>query len=748
MGCPEILQHGLNLLTVCMSTGYYHQQKFSRHMAFAGALFFFVSTVFIFVNTVFIFVNTAVVFTRHFFSFRTSPFVYSYRTFTTALCTLLFASAAFAGNDDKQQLLDKVWQYRNTRATDTTGNTQNVYMRNQLSVDRRNFTLWFVPHLYPIAHGSRQYLNETYGKIRFTDSQHFDWHRQVTSGTLPRSHRVMRTALQYVTPTPYNNTLYGDQLLSPFHRKNRRFYRYNVTPASENWALLTFRPRASNTQLVQGRALVDTNTGRLHYITFDGDFDMLGFKVNAIMNSDDTALIPQLCQTTAKFNFLGNRIATDIYAVYDCETTLPDSINEIQSAELIDSLRPTPLSPNDIAIYEQKAARHAATDSITADSTRLWRLNRLKDIAWNVIGDNLLSPLQAKNDVASVRLSPLFNPLYMNYSPSRGLSYRLNIGACYKWSDRCFLTFNPRLGYNFKIEQLYITAPLRMTYNPERRGFVDVIAANGNRIASTSVATEVRKELGARADSLTGTDLYFFKDASLSVANNIMLNEWMQLRSGVVYHHRTSMHKRTMRLVGKPTAYNSFAPVLNVRLSPWGDGPILNIDYERSIKGILKSSLEYERWEIDASYKHRMPCLRVLSMRLGTGFYTNKKTNYFIDFSHFYQENIPGGWNDDWTGQFQLLNPGWYNESNYYARLNTTYESPLLWLSWLPVAGRYVETERLYLSALSIDKTRPYAEVGYGFSSRFISVGFFASFLSTHLQDYGCKLTLELFDKW
>ena len=74
--------------------------------------------------------------------------------------------------------------------------------------------------------------------------------------------------------------------------------------------------------------------------------------------------------------------------------------------------------------------------------------------------------------------------------------------------------------------------------------------------------------------------------------------------------------------------------------------------------------------------------------------------------------------------------------------------APFLMVSWLPVLGRLFERERFYFSALSIDNTRPYSELGYGFSTRFVSIGLFASFLSSEFQGFDCKFTFELFRRW
>ena len=182
------------------------------------------------------------------------------------------------------------------------------------------------------------------------------------------------------------------------------------------------------------------------------------------------------------------------------------------------------------------------------------------------------------------------------------------------------------------------------------------------------------------------------------------------------------------------------------QIHPWKVGPVFTIDYERGVKG--KSYLSYERWEADASLKHRMSRMQTLNLRVGGGFYTNREKNDFMDYSNFRDENLPEGWDDDWSGNFQLLSSRLYNESNYYVRGNVSFESPLLGVSYIPFLGRYVERERAYLSSLSIAHTRLYSELGYGFTCRYFSMGAFASFLNFDYQEIGCKFTFELFRRW
>ena len=118
-----------------------------------------------------------------------------------------------------------------------------------------------------------------------------------------------------------------------------------------------------------------------------------------------------------------------------------------------------------------------------------------------------------------------------------------------------------------------------------------------------------------------------------------------------------------------------------------------------------------------------------------------------LDYENFRENNIPGGWNDDWSGEFELLRSDIYNTSAYYVRANATYESPLLLLSWLPWLGHYMEMERVYVSVLDVKSVHPYVELGYGFTTRLFSCGVFVG-SGQGSRVFGCKFGFELFRRW
>lgn len=652
-----------------------------------------------------------------------------------------------AANDQDSLILDRIYEYQRNYNTQIDSLQDNVYAKFRFNVEKRNSILWLIPSMYVLAKGQHEFIRESYSKVLFTDSHNYEINSQVLSGTIRKNRKAMPPLLDYMTPNIYDVALYEGHMLSPFNKHNRRYYHFTQKQQNDGTTRLDFRPKIYNTQLLNGYAIVDTKTGYIVKTLLNGEFDMISFRTEIEQGKEGgRSLMPMRCNTAATFRFMGNRISALFNANYDCQTTLPDSISKVTSRELMDSIRPIPLSETDKSIY-------AAFDSLTraeaaSRDTIPQKKNIWKKIFWDTIGDNLVTPIAAESDAAYFKLSPIINPLYLSYSEGRGLRYKMKLRSRYTFSPHRYLTLNPTFGYNFMQEQFYFTIPLRMTYNPKRNGYAEIIYGNGNRITNSSVQDAINEQ---HQDTINfdNTDMNKFKDNYLRVFNNIMVFDWFDIETGIIYHRRTAINKALMHAYGMPDEYRSFAPLIGLKFLPWlNRGPLISIDWERAIKGVNKSNLEYERWEFDASWKKRIPGLRVLNLRAGAGFYTHKEQSYFVDFTNFRDENLPEGWDDDWSGNFQLLSGRVYNMSDYYLRGNVSYESPLLFGTWIPYVGKYIEKERLYISGVQLQSSRPYFEIGYGFTNRYISVGAFASFKGVSFERFGVEFEFELFRRW
>lgn len=644
-------------------------------------------------------------------------------------------------------VMDRLFSYKRNLAPSISGFTDDFYLKYSFRTVRRNPTLIFVPTMYSIARGNRNYIGENIGRISFKAIDDYRIDQKTLKSTIPHNRKAMDVMMRFIIPNLYGISLFDKYMLSPFNYNNRIFYRYRISISDEGRACVNFTPKLNNTQLVKGFAIIDRYTGKIIHTRFSGEYDMVTFEVNAYMGDDDTpyALLPTRCDSKAVFKFMGNELRVRFYANFECKVPDIDSIDDKKAESIIDSVRPDPLERIEESIYREHIQENIAKDS--AQATVVKRKNKMLKKTWDIVDDYILSGQDASNDNASVTLSPLFNPLYLSYSHSHGLAYKMDIGARYIFAPDRYITFTPRLGYNFKIKKFYFNALLRYTFDAKRNGWVELTWANGNRITNSSVLEIIQEENRDTID-FSSLNLDYFDDDMVSLSGNMQITKHLEMALGFVYHRRSAVNRHEMEQLGKPSEYRSFAPMVTLTFRPHPEGPTFTANYERGLTNILQSNIKYERWEFDASFKKVLHSLRKYNLRAGGGFYTNKSTDYFVDFANFHDNYIPGGWDDDWTGDFQLLNSQWYNASKYYFRTNVSYESPLLLVTWIPLIGKYIETERIYANFLQIEHTRPYTEIGYGLTNRYFSIGLFASFLNGSFNEFGSKFSFELFRRW
>ena len=415
----------------------------------------------------------------------------------------------------------------------------------------------------------------------------------------------------------------------------------------------------------------------------------------------------------------------------------------------MDSLRPMPLPDDFLQLYAEHNAQAAASKGVVKKKKK----NPWKYVFWDVIGDNLVNRIKGNfgaNDQGSFRISPLLNPLYLGYSGKRGFTYKFKIRGHYSFTTDQDLGIQFRGGYSFKQKQFYFRLPITYTFDRDHQGFVMAEVGNGNRITHPGIKESLIDELPDDSARLEKMQLDYFRDTYIKLRSNYDFNAYWGMGLGATFHRRSAVEKSGFERHGRPSVYHSFAPMIETTLRPWGwKGPIFTINYEQGIKGIGHANMRYGRLETDAIWLRRFFRLRSLSLRWGGGIYTMKdKDAYFLDFENFREDNMPGGWNDDWTGDFQLLNRDTYNSSDYYVRANLTYESPLMLLSKAPLLGKYVEMERVYVSALVVDGIYPYTEMGYGFTNRLFSIGIFVATRNIEYDGIGCRVGLELFRDW
>ena len=681
--------------------------------------------------------------------------------FALTLLFLPFGNITADAQGQDGSLLDKTLNFgRDHRDCLPDTVTTNTYSKYSIHIDRRNLTLMTVPTMfYLVRDGRRDYFSESYSNVKYSKDSRIT-RCNIHLSTVYHRHTTLPSSENYMTPRIYDESLFEDGILSPFNSENRRFYRYRTIDMGDGTSEIVFRNRIRNTQLVRrGSAIADNQTGAIRSFVLEGEYDMIHFTLRGNMGNDSIGLfVPTDCDARLKVSFLGNRILGHFVSYYRLTKTLPDSIDNRDDVAAMDSLRPIPLSADEARIVRDYDSIRRASSSETQSDKRVGdtpkKRNWAKYIFWDIIGDNMLNRINTQlgaDRKGTLRIGPVFNPLYFGYSKNKGIVYKFDVRGNYNFTDNNDITLRLRMGYSFKQRQIYFNIPIRWEFDKRRNGYVRWEFGNGNRITNSRVLEAVKEY--DRNDSIDWDHmrLDYFKDMNLRVGVNYdIIAQRLALQGGASLHRRSAVDRQGFAEAGRPRVYKSFAPYLQLQYRPFTDAVplVLTANYERGIKA-LGGSIGYERFEFDGQYVHDLPRLNMLQLRAGIGFYTSRGDNdYFLDYHNFHEEYIPGGWGDKWTGEFELLNSNWYNASDYYFRANATYEAPLLILSRIPWAGQVVEKERVYLSALAVNRMFPYVEMGYGFVNRVFSMGVFTGFSPQHFEGVGVKFGFELFSNY
>ena len=650
-------------------------------------------------------------------------------------------------------LLSRVFAYsKSVEGEKIAQHTSYSYTKYSLFVRKRNFLLLAVPTMWAVAHGEkRHYLGESYERVVYTQDGKPEIQRLTSRTTIPSSRGSLTTVLKYLTPDVYQTTIFKDGILSPFYEKNRSYYNYQVTLLPNGKAQVKFQPRVNNTRLVSGEALINFSDGRIISLKMSGEYDMVNFTLSIVMGqSGAESLLPNDVDLSCQFRFLGNITDGRFRSIYNLRGILPDSVveNDRNSLALV---RPIPLTTEEKMLYDKEQETREHIDSIRKEYPKK-KGNAWKTVFWDVIGNNVINQIKSnfgKNNEGYLRINPILNPLYMGYDHKRGFTYKFDVRLNYMFTSNTLLTTRIRSGYSFKQKQLYFSLPIMYWYDRRHNGYIEIEVGNGNWITNGNAVNYARNQIGdSVVNKYSRSD--FFKDSYVRLLNNYDFNSQWGFQAGMILHHRKAVEGDVYRQAGMPTQYTSVAPLLEIQWRPIGwQGPYIALDYERGIKRLLKGNIGYERWELDAQWKLKLRQLKSLQMRLGFGGYTLQSGHtFFLDYTNFRENHVPGGWNDDWSGEFELLNSNKYNESRWYARGNITYESPLLTISHLPWVGHFIEMERIYASVLSSRNCHPYIEIGYGFTTRLFSMGMFLSNDSGKIKEFGCKFGFELFRHW
>lgn len=447
-----------------------------------------------------------------------------------------------------------------------------LYIKGKARIKKQNRLLRFIPTMFRIKKGVKEYLMETYSDLHFTAPDIYDQKVKASIGTTSELWDLDGRLLEYFYINIYASSLLYDKLLSPLATNAKKYYVYQLDSI---WGLphnrqykIRFTPKSKSFQLVKGYIIVTDNVWSIREIRFAGSSEYLRFDNLVTMGSVGEAdeFLPVKSEFDATFKLLGNIVdghylatlnykniiqsqpeinawkkarGKSKYDLTESYTLLCDTNSHSKDTTYFSQLRPVPLTAAEDSLYKSFFQKK---DTVRKKKIKNEKLRKRLEF-WGEIGDALISRYTVDlNKIGSVRCSPIINPLLMSYSGSNGFSYRQEFKYNRIFTGDRLLRIVPKIGYNFTRKEFYWSINSDFYYWPQKRASLHLSVGNGNRIYSSDVLDDLK----AIPDSLFDFNqihLDYFKDLYFNLRHTWEIVNGLTLDIGLSVHRRTEVEK-------------------------------------------------------------------------------------------------------------------------------------------------------------------------------------------------------------
>ncbi|WP_298110469.1 DUF5686 family protein [uncultured Bacteroides sp.] len=447
-----------------------------------------------------------------------------------------------------------------------------LYIKGKANIRKQNRLLRFIPTMFRIKKGVKEYLMETYSDLHFTAPNIYDQKVKASIGTTSELWDLDGRLLEYFYINIYASSLLYDKLLSPLAANAKKYYVYQLDsvwgPPHNRQYKIRFTPKTKSIQLVKGYMTVTDNVWSIREIRFAGNSEYLRFdnlvQMGDVGEADE--FLPVKSEFDATFKLLGNVVdghylATlnykniiqsypeesawkkekekNPYDLSDSYTLRCDTNAHSKDTAYFATLRPLPLTTHEDSLYQNFFQRK---DTVGKKKIKNEILRKRLEF-WGEIGDALISRYTVDlNKIGSVRCSPIINPLLMSYSGSNGFSYRQEFKYNRIFTGDRLLRVVPKIGYNFTRKEFYWSVNSDFYYWPQKRASLHLSVGNGNRIYSSDVLDDLK----SIPDSLFDFDqihLDYFTDLFFNLKHSWEIVNGLTLDIGLSVHRRTEVEK-------------------------------------------------------------------------------------------------------------------------------------------------------------------------------------------------------------
>lgn len=691
-----------------------------------------------------------------------------------------FTSVLFAQNK-ADSIITEVLRFRDLYGEYVQEYEAQVYIKGNTQVIKKNRLARFAPDFLYWDKLNDNSFAEAIVDVHYTAPNHFTQQIQAINGDRLTANDIQDRLMQFLNINIYNPTLFNDHVIVPGIRDIFDYYRFEYVAAidtlNRHIHQIRILPKIRSQKLMTGDFYIVDNAWTVFRVDVRGKWELFDFHIETEFGlHPQDFLLPVHSAVTFHTNVLNNETESRYFSRIDYQSihlldansrqkTLlydlsnyfnirTDSIPFIRDSAFWAERRPVPLSEYELSLWNQRKSKQQAADSAVS----LWK-------SWN-FAKGLTIPQSFKYNDTHFTYSGLMNPFKLAYSKLDGILYWQQFKIYRYFQNGRGFRFQPNLGILFQRNQVYFGTPASWLFAPAKFGEITFNFRNRNQAYNSTIIHQINQAI---PDSIRFSDfnLDYYKHFQTDLQATYELMNGLLVHGGINYDWYIPVQNND---AGRPlpndddlidlvsNRYRAFVPAIGLRWTPGqfyringkrkeylsARYPTFFIEYARGIPGIFNSNSHYERIEMDIQQKIPLGLMRSLHYYAGAGRFTNTRSVYFADFSHFQRQNIPQSWNDPMGGVFHILNGEWYNAADTYIQLHLMYESPFSILKLFRRMTMDIVNERIYVSQLYTPALPCYTEIGYGIGNFMGNAGVFASLVRGKYEAVGVKLAFEL----
>ncbi len=451
------------------------------------------------------------------------------------------------------------------------------------------------------------------------------------------------------------------------------------------------------------------------------------------------------------------------------ENTFVEDSAELRSVEYWDSIRPIPLTVDEMGSYKVKDSiqLRMETDSTFKDSIE----RKDSKLTWGkLFMGGTLSYSDGKHRFS---YGGLVDFEHIDYNTVEGWKYGMEFTYSYSNDSGKYFRLNHEIDYAFGRERMTNDFGLLYRYNGLKRGYLYI--DGGRKTSDFDQQTGITKGLNLITTLFLKENwLKLYQKDYFKVGHEIDIDNGLSLYTGIEYAERKKLmnhddfyffdpfdNEFTSNIPPSANANlidNNFAVLVDAKIQytpryyyrindgvkryQYSNYPTFSLYYKKGIQNIAESDVNFDFLEFSIFDNTSIRKLGTLHYNITAGTFLNTSEMYFADYKHF-GANAPVLISANESSDiFRLMDYYDYSTNKSYLEAHVSLTNDPILLKRLPGLNKTLMNETLYFNYLSSEGNKPYYEIGYGLNQIFLlfNVEVFAGFKGRSHEYTGIKI--------